>query len=72
MASPLGLLLGYGIAALAIGAYQWDIIRYPLVVSGHTYAYAILVVVLAATTSGLVVRRRLERLDLVAVLKTRE
>ena len=59
-------------AALA-RQYQWELFRLPLFISGRTYAFALLVVVLAAAVcSGLVVRRRLDRLDLVAVLKTRE
>jgi len=41
-------------------------------VSGQTYAFAFLVVVAAAACSGILVRRRLDRLDLVEVLKTRE
>ena len=53
--------------------YQWELFRLPLFVSGRTYAFALLVVVAAAVVSaGLIVRRRLDRLDLVEVLKTRE
>jgi putative ABC transport system permease protein len=46
--------------------------RIPLVVTPATYAFAFLVVALAALVSGLIVRRRLGHLDLIAVLKTRE
>jgi putative ABC transport system permease protein len=42
------------------------------VVDTTTYAFAAAVVVLAAVGSGLVARRRLDRLDLVAVLKAKE
>ena len=41
-------------------------------VTARTYAASVLTVFVAATFSGLVVRRMLDRLDLVAVLKTRE
>lgn len=68
----LGLGIGYGFCAILSGLYQWELFRIPLVVSGQTYVFAIGVIVAAATVSGLVVRRRLDRLDLVAVLKTRE
>ena len=44
----------------------------PAFVSLRTYAFSALVTVIAATLSALVVRRRLDHLDLVAVLKTRE
>jgi putative ABC transport system permease protein len=38
----------------------------------RTYAMACLVVLVAGVVSALIVRRRIDRLDLVAVLKTRE
>ena len=68
----LGLGIGYGFCVVLAGLYQWELFRIPLFVSGRTYAFAIAVIVVAAMASGLVVRRRLNRLDLVAVLKTRE
>jgi putative ABC transport system permease protein len=69
---PAGLLLGYaGCAALA-AAYQWELFRLPLVLSRATYAFTLAVLLLAAVATGLLVRRRLNRLDLVEVLKTRE
>ncbi len=67
-----GLGLGYGFSALLAGLYQWEMFRIPLFVSDRTYAFAILVVALAAAATGLLVHRRIGRLDLVAVLKTRE
>jgi putative ABC transport system permease protein len=44
----------------------------PLVVGREAYGFASLVVIAAALLSALVVRRRIDGLDLVAVLKTRE
>jgi putative ABC transport system permease protein len=46
--------------------------RVRLVVENFTYALASLIVMSAAVFSALVVRRRVNRLDLVAVLKTRD
>lgn len=69
---PTGLLLGYGFAVLASSAFESELFRIPLVVDRSTYGFAAVVVVAAAFVSGLVVRRMLDRLDLVAVLKTRE
>jgi putative ABC transport system permease protein len=46
--------------------------RVPLVITGRTYASAALVILGAAVISGSLVRRQLNRADLVAVLKTRE
>lgn len=71
-ALPLAMILGYGFAALVVQAFDNELYRFPLIISGRTYAAACLVIVSAAVFSGLVVRRMLDRLDLVAVLKTRE
>jgi putative ABC transport system permease protein len=72
LAIPLGLLMGYGFAAFASAALDTEMYRIPLVVNASTYAFAATVVIIAALVSGLIVRRRLDRLDLIAVLKTRE
>jgi putative ABC transport system permease protein len=72
MAIPVGLLLGYAFAGLLVAAFNTELYRFPLVVSTRTYAYAATAVLLAATLSGLAVRRQLDHLDLVAVLKTKE
>jgi putative ABC transport system permease protein len=72
VAVPLGLVLGFSFAAIAAAALNTEMYRIPLVVDRSTYAFAASVVIIAALLSGLLVRRRLDRLDLVAVLKTRE
>jgi putative ABC transport system permease protein len=72
IAVPAGLLLGYGLAALVVVAFDTELYRFPLVILPRTYAFAAATTIVAAVVSGLVVRRRLDRLDLVAVLKTRE
>ena len=69
---PLGLLMGYGLSGLIASAYQNELIRMPLVATVASYTFAGLVIVAAALLSGFVVKRRADRLDLVAVLKTRE
>jgi putative ABC transport system permease protein len=68
----VGLVLGYQLCAVLSRLYQWELFRIPLVVSARTYAFAVAVIVLAALGTALLVRRRINRLDLVAVLKTRE
>ncbi|HET9386739.1 MAG TPA: ABC transporter permease [Gemmatimonadales bacterium] len=67
-----GLGIGYGLCAILARLYQWELFRIPLVLSSRTYAFAIAVIAMSAVFSGLLVRRRLNRLDLVAVLKMRE
>ena len=49
-----------------------ELYRFPLVATPQAMAWSALTVVLGAPLSGLVVRRRLDRLDLVGVLKQRE
>jgi putative ABC transport system permease protein len=46
--------------------------RIPLVIAPRTYAYAAVVIIVATAISAMVVRHRLDHLDLVEVLKTRE
>ncbi len=72
LAIPLGFAIGYRICALLAAAYQWELFRLPLVVSSRTYGFAVAVIAASAVFSGWIVRRRLDRMDLVAVLKTRE
>jgi putative ABC transport system permease protein len=72
LAIPLGYLIGYMTCMLIAQQYQWELFRLPLVVRRENYAFAFLVVIAAALLSGLAVRRRLDRFDLVEVLKTRE
>ena len=72
VALPLGLLMGYGFAALTALGLNTEVYRIPLVIHRSTFGFSALVVIVAAVISGLIVRRRLDHLDLVAVLKSRE
>jgi putative ABC transport system permease protein len=72
VAIPVGLVLGHGLAALAAWGNDTELFRIPLIIEPATYGVAALVTLLAAAASGLVVRRRIDHLDLVAVLKTKE
>ncbi|WP_241264489.1 ABC transporter permease [Marinobacter daepoensis] len=69
---PLGWATGFGLAGLVVTALQTELYRVPVVVTGKTLALAASVVVLSALISGFITWWRLRRLDLVAVLKTRE
>ena len=73
IAIPLGLVMGYGLAAFLIRfSYDTELFRMPLVINRSTYGFAAVATLLSALGSALVVRHLLDRLDLVAVLKTRE
>ncbi len=67
-----GIVIGWGLAKLLLLAFQNEVYRIPLVVTPQAAAWSCLVVIAAAAFSGLTVRRKLSRLDLVSVLKTRE
>jgi putative ABC transport system permease protein len=69
---PLGCVLGVGVCWLLARRLTTELYRVPLVLTPSTFVFASGVIVLAALVSGMLVRRRLDRLDLIAVLKTRE
>ena len=71
-ALPLGIAIGYLIGQLIMAEFTNEVYRLSFVVRPATIAWAWLTVIAATITSGLLVRRRLDRLDLVAVLKTPE
>lgn len=72
LATPLGMALGYFLASTIVGLIKTDEFYFPFVIHPATYAYAVLCVFGAGIVSALVVRRRVDTLDLVGVLKTRE
>jgi putative ABC transport system permease protein len=72
LAQPPGWAFGYGLAWTLKNQMAADVMRARLVVDHSTYALATVIVIVAAVFSALVVRRRIHRLDLVAVLKTRD
>ena len=72
LALPVGCLLGHALARALLWATATDVIRLPLVVSPATYLFACGVVVASGLLSALGARRRMDRMDLVSVLKTRE
>lgn len=71
-ALPVGILIGIGFSALMARAYDSELYRLPLVFTNATYVITIGVVLLAAIVSSGLIRYQLDRLDLIAVLKTRE
>ena len=71
-ALPIGALFGYALAALIVSSIESEVYRFPLYVSHRAIALAFLGIIAAAAVSALIVRRQLDRLDLVAVLKIRE
>jgi putative ABC transport system permease protein len=72
VALPVGGLFGYSLSAAIVGMIDSEVYRFPLYVSRQAVALAFLGIIAATVFSGLVVRRKLDQLDLVAVLKIRE
>ncbi|MFL5329454.1 MAG: ABC transporter permease [Gemmataceae bacterium] len=67
---PVGAAVGYGLAWTIAHMVNSEAIRMPVIIAPPTFSIAASVILIAATVSALIVRRRLDRLDLVAVLKT--
>jgi putative ABC transport system permease protein len=69
---PLGLLIGTGIAHVFIAQLDPEAVRFPLYIAGKTYATAAAIALASGLVSALLVRRKLDRLDLIAALKSSE
>lgn len=72
VAIPVGYVFGFGLSLLLSRFFSRELFRLPLVVNAETYAFAAVVVLMAAVGSGAVVSQRLRHLDLTEVLKSRE
>jgi putative ABC transport system permease protein len=72
IAIPFGLVLGYFFAMLLSVFFEQEVFRFPFVIENATYGLAAGVVIAASVVSALIVRRRLDHLDLIAVLKSRD
>ena len=71
-AIPVGWLIGILLCFSMNNLVDREILRLPLVFSGQTFVLTAVIVMIASLVSGFVVSRRLGRLDLIEVLKTRE
>jgi putative ABC transport system permease protein len=72
LAIPMGWMIGYFLAFLMVSGLQTDTFRIPYVIAPGTFIVSALITLVAAAASALLVRRRLDSIDLIAVLKTRE
>ena len=71
-ALPLGFLFGNALCRFLVANTQTELFRVPFVIDDGAYAWAASVILISALVSSVIVKRRLDRLDLVAVLKTKE
>jgi hypothetical protein len=72
MAQPIGWLIGYGIGLAMVAAFSSDLYRVPFVLGREVFATASLIVLAAALVSAIAIRGRINNLDMIEVLKTRE
>ena len=72
LALPLGLILGHFMAEAMMANADPENYRLPVRVSRQTYVFAIAITVISAAFSAWLLRRKLSKLDLIGVLKTRE
>jgi len=72
VATPFGLALGWLLMLAVMLRFESDLFRMPVVALPQTYVTGAGLVLAAAAVSALLVRRRLDRIDLISVLKTRE
>lgn len=71
-AIPLGFLMGWSLSYYLVQNLATELFTIPMIVEPSAYSFAAVVILVSAVASGLLIRRRLSRLDLIAVLKTRE
>jgi putative ABC transport system permease protein len=71
-ALPLGCLVGLGLTRLVARLLDTELFRVPVAIEPATYGWAVLLTLLATAASAAIVRRRIDKLDLIRVLKTRE
>lgn len=69
---PLGLYFGNLLVQLLSSTVDPEAYRLPMTLTTRSYAFGVVVTLAAALLSALLVRRRLDQLDLISVLKTRE
>lgn len=72
IAIPVGWIIGYSFCYSMVAGFETEQYRIPLAIKPSSFAKAALVVIVSAALSGLLVRRKLDDMDLVEVLKSRE
>lgn len=72
LAIPIGWLIGYWLSYAVAVSLETDLYRVPFIVDPRTYLISAGIIILAALASGLIVKRRLDNIRIVDVLKTRE
>ncbi len=72
IAVPLGAVLGYYLSFGIAAGFSTDLYQIPAIFDPESYGFAALFVLGASLVSGWLVKRDIDRADLVSALKTRE
>lgn len=72
LAIPIGCLAGRSLAQILVSMMSSEHFTIPLTILPRTYAWAVAVMLITGLASALAVQHRLQHLDLIEVLKTRE
>jgi putative ABC transport system permease protein len=72
LAIPVGLVFGTLLAHAMMTSMDAETYRFAVIISARTYTFATVVALASGLVSALLVRRKLDQLDLIGVLKTRE
>ena len=72
IAVPFSCLIGYAMAQMMTAMFSSDLFRLPFAPSRASYGWSIVIVLAATAATALTVARRVQRLDMVRVLKARD
>jgi putative ABC transport system permease protein len=72
VAMPLGCLMGIGLAQWLMHLFETDMYAFPFVAAPAGYAFAVTFTLACVAAASLLVRRQIDRLDIVGVLKSRD
>ncbi len=72
MAIPVGVMIGWGTVLMLPSALSNDLFRFPGVLTVSNVGIGAATIVIVAMVTGILIWFRLRRLDLIAVLKSRE
>jgi len=72
LALPLGSVFGYYLYLATVKGFSTDLYQIPAVFIPESYGLAYIAVVVAAFVSGWLVKRDIDKIDLITALKTRE
>ena len=68
----MGCFIGLGLVWSMASSFDTELFRIPLIIENSTYGSAVMVILVATFISAALVRNRVDKLDLIRVLKTRE